>query len=453
MAKDMYTLPKNLKLFSIVLVVVGLIGIVYSFMTVPKSVDDVAHIVTVQNESASEKGTEATSGFVDKVRGEDGFSEQTLKQSTDMSSGSSSQAEHLLRQMRVRPFSATFVAAFFFFMIALGVLVFYAIQHVAQAGWSPILYRVMEGITSYVLPGSIIVFLLVMLAGSQFYPWQNAEYMAGDKVLQAKTPYLNMPFFVIRAVLYLLIWNIYRFYSRKNSLLQDTATNYDYYRKNYKASVIFLALFFITESTMAWDWFMSMTPHWLSAMHAWYIFASMFVAGVTALTLIVIYLKRQGHLPLVSDKHLHDLAKYIFAFSIFWTYIWFGEFMLIWYSNIPDEVVYFVMRIQEYPVLFFGMLILNFVFPLIILMNSDFKRIPWIVVIVSFVVLVGHYIVIFLLVMPSTVGANWHFGVPEIAAICFFLGLFIYTVGTNLAKTELRPKNDPFIRESENYHF
>ena len=143
----------------------------------------------------------------------------------------------------------------------------------------------------------------------------------------------------------------------------------------------------------------------------------------------------------------------MFGFSVFWTYLWFAQFMLIWYANIPEEVTYFIIRIQEYNGLFFGMLILNFVFPILILMNSDYKRIPWFVILAGIAILTGHYIDIYLLVMPSTVGPNWYFGIPEIASICFFLGLFIYVVGTGLSKVSLRPEGNPFIKESENYHY
>src|SRR5699024_8475898 len=145
-----------------------------------------------------------------------------------------------------------------------------------------------------------------------------------------------------------------------NSLALVDSNDYKPYRRNYKLSIYFLIFFAVTESTMAWDWFMSMTPHWFSALFAWYIFASIFVTGITTIALITIYLKRRGYLEMVNDSHLHDLAKYIFAFSIFWTYLWFAQFMLIWYANIPEEASHFVMRIQHYNVLFFGMLFLNF---------------------------------------------------------------------------------------------
>jgi len=211
--------------------------------------------------------------------------------------------------------------------------------------------------------------------------------------------------------------------------------------------------FIVTESLMSWDWFMSMTPHWYSTLFAWYVFASMFVSAITVIALVTIYLKSKGLASFINDSHLHDLAKFMFAFSIFWTYLWFDQFMLIWYANMPEEVVYFVLRIQEYNLLFFGMLVLNFVFPILILMNSDYKRIPWFVVIAGIAILVGHYIDVFLLVMPSTVGLNWSFGITEIASIAFFLGLFIYVVGTGLSKVNLHPEGNPFIKESEQYHY
>ena len=454
MAKDMYTLPGKLKLLSIILIVAGLIGMVYGFLTVPNTVEDVRQIMAT--EEAHHGAAADKANFVDNVRSEPGFAEASMNQSVDYNMeghGVASHEEHVLHQLQTRPWSAALVAAFFFMMIALGVLVFYAIQFASKAGWSPVLYRVMEGITAYMLPGSIIVFLIIVFAGTHFFPWQNEELMATDKILQGKAGYLNFPFFVVRGIIYLLGWNFYRYYSRRKSLEQAQATNYEPYRKNYKAAVIFCAFFIVTEAFMAMDWFMTMTPHWYSTMFPWYVFSSLFVSGITMLALVIIHLKSMGLIPFVSDKHLHDLGKYIFAFSIFWTYLWFSQFMLIWYANIPEEVTYFVIRIQEYQPLFFGMLILNFVFPILLLMNSDYKRIPWLVVITGVVVLVGHYIDVFLLVMPSTVGHNWYFGIPEIASLCFFLGLFIFVVGRGLGKTSLKPENDPFIRESENYHF
>lgn len=456
----MYKLSGKLKLFSIVLMVLGLVGLTYGFLNTPKTVDDVKEILAAQNshhegESAlSENEATHKEAFVDQARGEEGYAAAAMEQHEAQMDQEhhGNHLEHVLHQLQAKPWSATLVSAFFFFMIALGALVFYAIQYAAQAGWSPVLFRVMEGITSYLLPGSIIVVLLVILAGTHFYPWQNHELVAEDKILQGKSGFLNFPFFVIRAIIYLLGWNLYRYFSRKNSL-SESATDLNPYRKNFKISVFFLLFFIVTESLMSWDWFMSMTPHWYSTLFAWYVFASMFVSAITVIALVTIYLKSKGLVSFINDSHLHDLGKFMFAFSIFWTYLWFDQFMLIWYANMPEEVVYFVMRIQEYNLLFFGMLVLNFVFPILILMNSDFKRVPWFIVIAGIAILVGHYIDIYLLVMPSTVGVNYSFGITEIASIAFFLGLFIYVVGTGLSKVNLRPEGNPFIKESEHYHY
>jgi len=437
----MYTFSNKLKIFSIILMVLGLLGVGYGFMTSHKSLDEVK---TLLAEMVSEHGSEHAEESLDTDNNH-------IEKTEENHEGT--HLKHIQHQMESRPWSALLVSAFFFMMIALGVLVFYAIQYAAQAGWSPVLFRILEGITSYLLPGSIIVFLIVVLAGTHFYPWQDDQLMSGDKILQGKSGYLNFPFFVIRAFIIILGWNLYRYFSRKYSLNQASSSTNKYHKKSFKISVFFLVFFIVTEAIMSWDWFMSMTPHWYSTLFAWYIFATMFVSAITVIALVTIFLKNKGYISFVNDSHLHDLAKFMFAFSIFWTYLWFSQFLLIWYANIPEEVTYFIIRIQEYNGLFFGMLALNFIFPILILMNSDYKRIPWFVILAGIAILVGHYIDVYLLVMPSTVGVNWHFGIPEIASVFLFLGLFIFIVARGLSKVSLHPERNPFIKESEQYHY
>ncbi len=143
----------------------------------------------------------------------------------------------------------------------------------------------------------------------------------------------------------------------------------------------------------------------------------------------------------------------MFGFSIFWTYLWFSQFMLIWYSNIPEEVTYYIQRIEDYNLPFFGMLIMNFLFPLLILMNSDFKRVNWFVVMAGIVILLGHYVDIFNMVMPGTVGQAWSFGFVELGSLMFFFGLFVLIVFTSLTKRPLEPKRNPLIEESKHFHY
>ena len=364
--------------------------------------------------------------------------------------------EHLLHQLQNRPWAALYVAAFFFFMISLGVLAFYAIQRAAQAGWSPVLYRVMEGITAYLLPGGIIVIVILTLSGLHFnhlFIWMDPEVVAHDKLIAGKAGFLNVPFFLARAVFFLVGWTFYRFISRKYSLAQDEANDNSNHVKNFRWSAGFLVFYIVTESIMSWDWIMSIDPHWFSTLFGWYVFASMFVTGITVIALITIYLKSHGYLDFVNDSHIHDLGKFMFGVSVFWTYLWFSQFMLIWYSNIPEEVTYFITRIEDYNITFFGMIAMNFLFPLLILMNSDYKRTNYFIVMAGIVIVLGHYLDIFNMIMPSAVGDQWFIGIPEVGGFLFFLGLFLFIVFTALTKAPLLAKGDPYIGESERFHY
>lgn len=444
----MYTFPKKLKLLAIIFMLLGAIATVAGFMSVPGSTDEVK-AMQASHDTHGEAPTDGVSADEHAPAGESAHGDEQAH------------LEHTLHQLQNRPWSAIYVAAFFFFMIALGALAFYGIQHASQAGWSPILFRIMEGVTAYLLPGSIIMLLLLVLSGMHFnhiFPWMDSalidpENEKYDALIAGKSSWLNIPFFLIRAVIFLAGWNLYRYFSRKLSLKNDTAEDNRWFKKNFKLSAGFLVFFIYTESMMTWDWIMSFDPHWFSTLFGWYVFASMFVSGITVIVMVTIYLKSKGYLEEVNNSHIHDLAKFMFAFSIFWTYLWFSQFMLIWYANIPEEVTYFVTRIEDFKLPFFGMLALNFIFPVLLLMNSDYKRVSWFVIMTGIVVLFGHYIDVFVMVMPGTVGKSWFIGLPEIGAILFFAGLFILIVFNALTKVPLTPKRNPFLEESKQFHY
>jgi len=380
---------------------------------------------------------------------------------TDADAHAKEHVEHVLHQLQNKPWAALYVACIFFMLISVGVLAFYAIQYAAQAGWSPILFRVMEGITAYLLPGSIIFFVLLVAAGMHFnhlFVWMdpevvNPESIKFDKLIFLKKGWLSVGRFLATAAIILVVWNWVRFKFRQNSIAQDTATDNAPYKKNFKLAAFFLVFFIVSESIMSWDWIMSVDPHWYSTLFGWYVFASFFVSGITVIAMITLHLKSKGYLEHVNTSHIHDLAKFMFGISIFWTYLWFSQFMLIWYSNIPEEVTYFVTRIEHYKLPFFGMLALNFIFPLLILINTDFKRLTWIVVMAGIVILFGHYIDFFNMIMPATVGDQWFIGIPEIGSLLFFLGLFIFVVFSALTKEPIEPKGNPFIEESKHFHY
>jgi hypothetical protein len=506
----MYTFSSKLKNISIALMVIGALGIGYGFYTAPKDIQDVEKILAdeshhggghesnathhettshdavshkadeVKHEEAATTSHEAAEESTHEVAAvtteKDTLHKDTLavaaneeavtaphheKSEVSHEDEHKSHVEHVLHQLQNKPWAALYVACIFFMLISLGVLAFYAIQQVAQAGWSPVLFRVMQGITAYLLPGSIIFFIVLVLSGFHFnhlFVWMkegvtevgNANY---DKLIAGKSGYLNVTFWLIRAAIFIAGWNLYRYFSRKNCIAQDASDDNTFYKKNFKLSAGFLVFFIVSESIMSWDWIMSFDPHWFSTLYGWYVFASFFVSGITTISMVTLYLKSKGYLDNVNSSHIHDLSKFMFGISVFWTYLWFSQFMLIWYANIPEEVTYFKYRIEFYNLPFFGAVVMNFIFPLLVLINTDFKRITPIIVGAGVVILCGHYVDFFNMVMPATVGDRWFIGVSEIASVLFFLGLFIFVVFTAISKAPLTPKRNPFIEESEHFHY
>jgi hypothetical protein len=428
---------------------IGLLGIGYGFLSAPKNIQDVEAILAKDSHGSLHNQT-ASHTVADETHG------ASINHKMNVDAEHKDHLEHVLHQLQNKPWAALYVACIFFMLVSLGVLVFYAIQQVAQAGWSPVLFRVMQGITAYLPVGSLIFFVILILCGLHFnhiFVWLDPEVVAHDKLIAAKSGYLNFPFWIIRAAIFLIGWNLYRYYSRKNCLAQDEAKDDSFYKKNFKISAGFLVFFIVTESIMSWDWIMSVDPHWFSTLFGWYVFASFLVSGVTTICFVTIYLKSKGYLEHVNTSHIHDLAKFMFGFSVFWTYLWFSQFMLIWYADIPEEVTYFVTRINDYNLPFFGAVAMNFLFPVLILINTDFKRISWILVMAGIVILLGHYVDFFNMIMPGTVGDQWFIGVSEIASVLFFFGLFIYVVFSALTKAPMLPKRNPFIEESKHFHY
>lgn len=485
----MYTFSSKLKTFSITLMLLGALGIGIGFITTPKSIEEVESILKAEevhhggahenavahHEAVSDSPEASTVHKKETAAKNDSITEATtIETATKVKNETSvkydealahaehkDHVEHVFHQLTNRPWAALYVACIFFLLITLGVLAFYAIQQVAQAGWSPVLFRVMQGITAYLPVVSVIFFLLLLLSGfhiNHLFVWMKEGVTDPnspnfDEIIAGKSGYLNFAFWISRAALFLLGWNLYRYLSRKNCLAQDEATDNIFYKKNFKMSAAFLVFFIVSESIMSWDWIMSLDPHWFSTLFGWYVFASFFVSGITVIQMVTIYLKSNGHLENVNSSHIHDLSKFMFGISVFWTYLWFSQFMLIWYANIPEEVTYFVTRINDYGITFWGAFAMNFILPILLLINSDFKRIFWIVVMGGTVILIGHYVDFFNMIMPATVGDRWFIGLPEIASLLFFIGLFIFIVFTALTKAPLLPKRNPFIEESKHFHY
>jgi len=351
---------------------------------------------------------------------------------------------------------------YFYLGIAVFAVFFVALQYVAEAGWSIVLKRVPEAIMG-ALPLFSLIMLFIMVAAimhwNHIYHWlhegimdpENENY---DKIIAGKESYLNATFFIIRTIIYLLGWNFFAKKLRALSLLEDKEGGTTLHFKGVSTSAWFMVFFAITSATASWDWIMSIDTHWFSTIFGWYVFSEWAAIGFTTILLFTLYLKRKGYLQDVNDSHIHDLGKWIFAFSLVWTYIWFSQFMLIWYSNIPEEVTYYTARLEvhNYKFLFWFSMIINFIFPLVLLMSRDAKRNNGILIIVSAIILIGHWLNAYLLVAPGTLNTHGHIGVTEIGMGLGFAGMLIYLTLSTLSKESMEAKNHPMLDESKHLH-
>lgn len=350
---------------------------------------------------------------------------------------------------------------FLFTAIAIAGTVFVAVHYAGQGGWYTAVKRVPEAFTSFLPIGMIVLLGLIcfdMFSTSEtfkIWEWMSPEFQESDRVYKnsGKAAWLSNGFYLARMIGYMAIWIGFSFYLRKLSRQEDVIGGVGNHRKSMIASSIFLVLFGVTSSTSAWDWLMSIDVHWFSTLFGWYVFAGLFVSGICMITLIVLHLKRQGLMPWVNENHVHDLTKFMFGISIFWTYLWFSQYMLIWYSNIPEEINYFLERFNtNYRYITLTALILNFVFPLLVLMHRYAKRNYGLVTFAACIIIFGHYLDLFQIIMPGTVKDKWAIGFTELGMFAGFIGLFLFVVLGALSKHALVPKNHPFLNEAKQHH-
>jgi hypothetical protein len=349
------------------------------------------------------------------------------------------------------------INAFFFFAIALGALFFLALQYATETGWYASVKRVIEGVAGFLPYGmgllGLILLVITFMDGAHIYTWMDPETTNPashhyDPIIDGKSPYLNKIFFWIRTVAYLATYIIFWNGFRKRSLEEDRIGGTELHFKNYRKGATFLVFFAVFSSTSAWDWIMSIDVHWFSTLFGWYTFAGMWCSAMTVIVLTTIYLKKLGYLERVNDSHIHDIGKWTFATSFLWSYLFFSQFMLIWYANIGEEVTYYQMRIENFKFLYFAMFLINFAFPMLILMSRDAKRNYGVLTFVGIIILVGHWLDVYLMISAGSLGANAKIGLLEIGLLILCAGLFIRILLTNLSKAPLMPVNHPFLDES-----
>jgi hypothetical protein len=344
------------------------------------------------------------------------------------------------------------INGFFYFALGLGALFFLALQYATETGWYASVKRVIEAVAGFIPIGMGIfggvLLIITFLDGAHIYGWMDPETVAHDEIIQGKAAYLNKTFFWIRTAVYFATYILFLRGFRNRSLEEDRVGGTEIHITNYKKGATFLVFFAVFSSTSSWDWLMSIDVHWFSTLFGWYTFAGMWCSTMVVLVLLTLYLKKLGYLQKVNDSHIHDLGKWTFATSFLWSYLWFSQFMLIWYANIGEEVTYYQMRIENFKILYFSMFVINFAFPMLLLMSRDAKRHAGILTLVGLIILAGHWLDVYIMISAGSLGVNAHIGALEVGMAILVAGIFIFVILNNLTKAPLTPVHHPFLDES-----
>jgi len=351
-----------------------------------------------------------------------------------------------------RMWASWLFVAYYLLGLSLAGLVFVAIHYTTGSTWSVAIRRVPEALAG-TLPLAIAMLAVLFVAHPQLYGWTTDD-LGSNPALAFKHMWLSRPFFLVRAFVYGAIWLLFAFAIRQRSRRQDRDGDPRWTQENFRLSAAFLVLFSFTVTLASIDWVMSLEYHWFSTIFGVYNFAGLFFSGLAAIVLIALWLESAGPLRgVLNEAHLHDLGKLMLAFSIFWMYIWFSQYMLIWYTNIPEETSYFVLRQQEgWFGLFLLNIFLNWVIPFMVLLRRDMKMQRRTMAAVAAIVLIGRAVDIYVMVFPGIVGESPTFGIWEIAVTLGGIGAFGLVLAAVLKGSPVVPIADPELVESLQYH-
>ena len=328
-------------------------------------------------------------------------------------------------------------------------LFFVTSQYASGASWAVAFRRVPEAMCA-ALPAGALLVGAALLTGPELYPWVHDQaHLAGFKAM-----WLDFPFFLGRAAVYLLLWWVFARKIVSLSRAQDLNPDPNLSQRNTRLSVIFLVVFAITFWLASFDWIMSLEPHWYSTIFGIYNFAGMYSSGIAIIILLVVWMRHAGPLrDFVTDEHFHDLGKLLFGFSCFWMYIWFSQYMLIWYADISEETIYYVRLQHQYWLpLFILNVILNWVFPFVALLNKRIKRTGHLLARVAAVVLVGRWLDVYLMVQPAAGAENPSIGIWDIGGVVAVSALFVLLFVHGMRQAPPVPAGDPRLAESLHYH-
>lgn len=352
--------------------------------------------------------------------------------------------------------------------LALGAMFFIAISYVTKAGWHTVVRRVPEAMGA-TLPVAALLTVPLLFVLPSIYDWAAtpaadvAAHTAhvGEAVAHAapanadtsKATWLSTPFFIVRLVIYFAVWSFLTMLILRESRRQDDDGNVAHTHRNVAHSALFLVAFGVTFSIASFDLIMSLESHWFSTIFGVYCFAGAFLSALAVMTLLVINLRRWGVLPHVKPDHLHNLGKLVFAFSTFWAYIWFSQYMLIWYSNIPEETSYYLTRAGEnWELLFLANLAVNWIIPFLVLLPRPAKRNETLLAYVCVLVIGAQWLDRYLMVMPAHNPGGAVFGLLEIGLMIGAVGAFALAFFHAFGRHATMPVNDPYLDESLALH-
>jgi hypothetical protein len=347
-----------------------------------------------------------------------------------------------------RVWTSLLMAGYLLTGFGLAGVVFVAVQYACGAGWSTAFRRVPEAM-AMILPIGAGALAAVFLGHPSTYVWTTHAPHPGFQQF-----WLRWPFFLARAALYITVWSGFAAAIVRTSRRQDRDGDARHTRRNVRLSVIFLIVFAVTFWLASFDWVMSLEPDWTSTIFGIYNFAGMFSSGLALLVLFVLWLRRAGPLrDFVNEEHLHDLGKLLFAFSTFWMYIWFSQYMLIWYADISEETAYYVARLHNaWAPLFLLNMILNWAVPFAALLPRGTKRSPRALGRVAAVVLAGRVLDVYLMVAPPLQGARPIAGIWEVGVLAGAGGALVLAFYRGIREAAPVPLNDPYLEESLHYH-
>jgi hypothetical protein len=351
-----------------------------------------------------------------------------------------------------RAFGNLLVGAYLVLGLSVGGVVLLSLLAVAKAGWAVVLKRVFEGFGAF-LPLAAILLAATTPGLRVLYEWARPEAAHGDPLLAAKAAYLNPPFFLVRMAVILAVWILFSVALRRASLRQDRNGDLAETRRTVRLAAGFLVAFAITGCLAAFDWIMTLEPRWFSTIFGFYNIAGILVSTVAAVAVAAIALQRTGALPALGPSHLHDLGKLMLAFATFWAYQWLSQFLLIWYSNIPEETVYFELRWQGgWMPIFFANIALGWFVPFLLLLPRRVKRDGRMLLPVALLLLAARWLDIWQMVMPALFPERPWPGLFELAGLAGPGGLFVFHVARTFARVPLLARHDPYFVESVHHH-